>query len=794
MSARSPCIVGVRHHSPACARLVAARIRALRPRQVLIEGPADFNPRIDELFLGHALPLAIYSYLSGGGVQRGSWAPFAEHSPEWQALLVAREVGAQARFIDLPAWHDAFDDLPNRYADAPEAQHEARAEAYEQALADRLAIEGRDALWDHLFEQEQDDAGLAQQLQVHFEHLRGTDPGSPGNAAREAQMAQWIAWAMAQGDGEVLVVCGGYHAPALTRLWRDIDDATASSEPAVPQPPPAQEGTPQRHGSFLVPYSFKRLDAFQGYASGMSSPLYYQWLWESGSAGAGLRLMQDVAQRLRQRGLVASTADLIALHTHAQGLALLRGHAHALRADWLDAVAATLLKEAQDAPLPWTYRGTVRPGTAPLLVEVMDVLAGDLRGRLAATTPRPPLLDSVEHELDVAGIALDGERTIDLLADAGRRQSRVLHRLLLLGIPGIARVQGPALALSGERNERWRLGRPIEQMAALIEAGAYGATLADAARAMLEEKLREARDDVAALAQGLNAAAFAGLAAVSDPLLVDLRAAIGTAPRFEPLGEAIGVLYPLFRHGQIVAVAGAPLLAAVIESACDRALWLFEPPAAIAAADAFAHVRAIVALRDLLRGYAADRQEGADALVLESARVLAVFARKTHDPAAAALSRGAALGAILSLPQLAGRDGDGFDLGAALALLKGLAPDALGDALSGLLALAREQIAQEPAFVDGMDTLVAALDDEDFLRALPALRGAFAWLPPRERGRLATLLLRLHDATHLSHRALTAPLPADVDARAIAYASQCERELCARLQRWGLPMSAEEAA
>ncbi len=794
MSVRSPCIVGVRHHSPACARLVAARIRALRPRHVLIEGPADFNPRIDELFLGHVLPLAIYSYLSGGGVQRGSWAPFAEHSPEWQALLAAREIGAQARFIDLPAWHDAFDDLPNRYADAPEAQHEARAEAYEQALADRLAIEGRDALWDHLFEQDVDDVSLAQQLQVHFEHLRGADPGSPGNAAREAQMAQWIAWAMAQGEGEVLVVCGGYHAPALARQWRDVADAAACGEPAVPQPPPAPEGVPLRHGSFLVPYSFKRLDAFQGYASGMSSPLYYQWLWESGSAGAGLRLMQEVAQRLRQRRLVASTADLIALHTHAQGLALLRGHAHALRADWLDAVAATLLKEAQDAPLPWTYRGMIRPGTAPLLVEVMDVLAGDLRGRLAAATPRPPLLDSVEHELDAAGIALDGERTIDLLADAGRRQSRVLHRLLLLGIPGVARVQGPVLALSGERNERWRLGRPIEQMAALIEAGAYGATLADAARAVLEEKLREARDDVAALAQGLNAAAFAGLAAVSDVLLADLRAAIATAPRFEPLGEAIGVLYPLFRHGQIVAVAGAPLLAAVIEAASDRALWLFEPPAAIAPSDAFTHVRAVVALRDLLRGYAADRQDGASALVLEIDRVLSVFARKLRDPAAAALSRGAALGAILSLPQLAGPDGDAFDLSAALALLNGLAADALGDALSGLLALAREQIAQEPVFVEGMDALVAALDDEDFLRALPALRGAFAWLPPRERGRLATLLLRLHEATHLSPRALTAALPTDVDARDIAQAARREREVCARLQFWGLRLGVEEPA
>ena len=42
--------IGVRHHSPACARLVAATIESLHPAHVLIEGPADFNDRLDEQF------------------------------------------------------------------------------------------------------------------------------------------------------------------------------------------------------------------------------------------------------------------------------------------------------------------------------------------------------------------------------------------------------------------------------------------------------------------------------------------------------------------------------------------------------------------------------------------------------------------------------------------------------------------------------------------------------------------------------------------------------------------------
>ncbi len=41
-----PLIVGIRHHSPACARLVKSLIESQRPRW-LIEGPADFNDRVD---------------------------------------------------------------------------------------------------------------------------------------------------------------------------------------------------------------------------------------------------------------------------------------------------------------------------------------------------------------------------------------------------------------------------------------------------------------------------------------------------------------------------------------------------------------------------------------------------------------------------------------------------------------------------------------------------------------------------------------------------------------------------
>ncbi|WP_311222164.1 MULTISPECIES: DUF5682 family protein [unclassified Acidovorax] len=790
-----PLILGVRHHSPACARLVAQRIRALKPAHVLIEGPADFNARLDELALPHRLPIAIYSYFSHDEAHRGSWSPLAEHSPEWQALQEGRRVGAQVRFIDLPAWHDAFSRMENRYADVADAEHEARAEAYEDALTDALSVQGRDALWDHLFEDGSDGDELAQRLATYFDHLRPDgDPGSLGNQAREQMMARWIAWAMAQRDGLVLVVCGGYHAPALARLWTGC----SGEMPETPAPSGlAHEGiaaapaTAPRFGSYLVPYTFKRLDAFAGYASGMPSPAYYQWVWEHGIEGAAARALERVVRRLREKKLPASTADLMAVHLRALGLARLRGHAQPLRSDWLDALAGALVKTALDAPLPWTYRGPMRTGTDPALVEAMDVLAGDGVGQLAPGTPQPPLVDAVRTELAALGIALRGTLQLDLLSNTERAKSRTLHRLRILGLPGVVRSRGPQQALSGERTEVWQLTEPFEQQAALIEAGAWGATLVDAARARLEDELRRAQGRIVPLAEGLNQAAWAGLAALSDRLLRELQASIASEPRFEALAPALGLLQTLLRHGQMLGMADAPVLRVVITAGFDRALWLLEPPAAIAPADLDDHLQGHIALRRIVADEVADAEAAVGsgrpdhaALGIEPARAVAVWQRKAADAAAAPVSRGAALGASLSL---AARGVDsGANVADAMALLGAMPAPVLGDALTGLLALARETLSSEPAFAAGMDRRVQALDNADFVQALPSLRAAFAWLPPQERGALADQVLGLHGAQGVSRRALTQPFAAGNSSQAWAAAHAAEASALAALQAWGI--------
>jgi hypothetical protein len=792
----APAIIGVRHHSPACARLVAARIGALRPAYVLIEGPADFNARLDELALPHRLPIAIYSYLadSTGASKHGSWSPFAEHSPEWQALCAGRASGATLRFIDLPAWHDAFSDTLNRYADVDGDDQEARAHAYTDGLAQALGVDSRDALWDQLFEDDADLDTLEAALSLHFAHLRNDDPGALGNQAREAMMADWIGWAVAQDRGPVLVVCGGYHAPALARLWPAAHARfqAGDAEPATPAPDAAAFDTASlRHGSFLVPYTFKRLDAFTGYASGMPSPAWYQWLWTHGLEGAGRQLLQGVLARLRDKKLPASTADLLAVQLRAHGLARLRGHRAPLRSDWLDALAGTLVADALDAPLPWTYRGPIQAGTDPVLVQVMDVLAGDRTGRLAPDTPQPPLVASIQAELAAASlhIALQPvDVELDLFTPAGRARSQLLHRLALLELPGFVRKRGPRQALSGERQEYWTISAPFAQQAALIEAGAWGASVHDAARARLEDRLRHAGGKIDALAGILDRAAFAGLPALSEAVLADLQRAVGQEARFETLGAALGQLHLLLRHGQLLGMADAPVLRVIVDAGVDRALWLLEPPAAVPAGAVATHIDAMLALHQIAQDVASRQREraGMDALetdlAIEVPRMLAVFARKAASTASAPVSRGAALGALISLRTLLGEDGGSSS---ALQVFDSLGPAQLGDAVGGLLALARDALLHDAQFIAGLDARVQRFDDHDFVRALPALRAAFGWLPTRERGNLAGQVLALHDAQHLPRHQLTTRHGAwaaeDVAAHRLA-----ERAALAALAAWGI--------
>ncbi|MEV4343828.1 DUF5682 family protein, partial [Actinoplanes sp. NPDC049596] len=614
--------IGVRHHSPACARLVASVIDDLRPAWVLVEGPADVNGRIGELLLGHELPVALFSSYRDDTRRVASWAPFCDYSPEWAALTHGAEVGSALRFIDLPAWHPAFEGRSNRYADA-----ELRYADVMERLCRAFEVDNVDALWDHLVEIAPAE-GLFDRLATYFDLVRGEAAAGESDTAREAYMASWVAAAAAAaGDGHVVVVTGGFHRPALVRAHAglsvgahaglSVGDAQADGpgasgagagedgagavgeQPIWPDIPEMPEGA--IGGSFLVPYSFRRLDAFDGYQSGMPSPGYYQELWESGAGGAARHLVEAVAERLRKKRQPVSTADLIAARATAEGLATVRGHHRPGRTDVLDGLASALVKEAIDVPLPWARRGTLEAGSHPVVVEMVAALSGHRVGRLHPDTPAPPLVHNLDAELERAGLDGAARLELDLTRAADRDRSRVLHRVRLLGVPGFHRDSGPATGLDPALRERWTLRPGPERLTAVIEAGAYGATLTDACAAVLAERAAAAGRDVDALALVLFDAALSGTADVSDRTLADIEAAVGAAPELGPLGRMLAVVLTMWRHDGLFGTARSSTLATVIAAAVRRILWLAEGVRGDEAPADPGRIGALAACRDGLR-------------------------------------------------------------------------------------------------------------------------------------------------------------------------------------------------
>ncbi|KAA3511422.1 DUF5682 family protein [Agrobacterium rosae] len=710
-------VIGVRHHSPACAQLVRRTIEDHRPAFVLIEGPTDFNPHIDDLRLAHQLPLAIFSFHSTPRRVHASYSPFCSYSPEWQALQAAWSTGARPLFCDLPAWHPDFGDRTNRYAD----QHGKRAAAVERAAANALGEDGRDAFWDAIAEQSPPEE-LGERLAYYFDLLRPDGAEDPQELARERYMAAHAAWALREAkDRKVVLICGGWHAQAIRMLARQADGD-------IPAIPPLDEG--ERAGSYVVPYEYRRLDRFAGYASGMPSPAYYEDVFAYGLDQAADNAQNAIAASLRAAGQVVSTADRVAWHAHAKVLSMARGHRSVLRADLLDAALATLVKDALDLPAAWTREGALRSGTHPALVAMLRALTGERCGKLAPGTRQPPLMGDIRVRLDELGL-MPEPRPRNLVLDwnvpLDRERAHLLHALCILGIPGIDRGGEPTALGTVAPKETFRLVIHRDADGAQIEASRWGGTVPMAAAAVLSDRAEHAGDDLESLSACLADALFAGLLALENELTERIAAGLASSHDIRAIGAAGLEVVRLYRFGEVFGEAAHKALGRLCEAVFARVMWIME---VIRNEDeGIRSIRALLACRDMMRDCPTPN--------MDISSFIAGLERCVSNPETPAALSGAAFGTLIAC-------GKTFPDDVCGRMQRFSGPDRLGDFLSGLFALAREDISKSVSVIGSVTAMVEGWTDEAFLRALPSLRRAFSFFPPRERERLAGAIVRSH--------------------------------------------------
>jgi hypothetical protein len=257
-------------------------IREVRPKHVLVEAPIDFASHVDLITHPDTRPpVAIAALVEDRGEQRVSaYYPFCVHAPEYVALVEARAVGAAVRLIDLPAASTVK--RRTKSADAPldlTDEHVFESGDYIAAMCRHTGCRDGFELWDHLFETRlgvADWRGFLGDVGAYCAALRASTPPAQierdGDADREAHMGACVLEALADG-GNVVVIVGGFHAPALL----DIVRSGASRKRAA-------DGGEAR--SFLIRYGFASLDALSGYAAGLPQPAYYDFLWRRANESA----------------------------------------------------------------------------------------------------------------------------------------------------------------------------------------------------------------------------------------------------------------------------------------------------------------------------------------------------------------------------------------------------------------------------------------------------------------------------------------------------------------------------
>ncbi|MEZ0299475.1 MAG: DUF5682 family protein [Candidatus Methylacidiphilales bacterium] len=742
--------------------MVRAEIQRLRPAAVLIEGPSDFNNRIDELFLEHQLPIAIYTYVAWDDKSRqGAYYPFCDYSPEWQALFAARECGAVVRFIDLPyAALSRHDRRTHRYSDG-----RLRGSHYVREMCRALGVEDFDDAWDLIAEQDPDlpAAEIYKRLEEYCGNLRRLDTEADEtrdfDLQREIYMAAHIRRAWTEfGKDRVLVVTGGYHTSGLRTMLADTSDNDMDTNVRFP------DGIVER-GIALTPYTFQRLDSLRGYDAGMPSPGFYQtsWTHRPSDPPVHVTLLTEVVQKLRQLKQVASTADLIGVETCARSLAMLRGHARVWRRDLTDAIVAVLVKDDVE-------------DTHPFVLTMQAVLRGNQRGKLAPGSPLPPLVRDIQKKLAEANLTPDipvRHLEVPLTDSHSLARSQLLHQLRILQIPGFHQTGGVDFAKREDLTsliETWAVQWKTEQDSAMIEASRFGSALDEAATARLQEQAVAIQNQSAQASLLLLDAVLSGIFLVANDLRQRVADIIHQDGNLASVATAMGHLLFLYAWDDTLGTQGNTQTGILLREAFLRATWLLEVGSA--PANAGEEVDAVRLTRD-----AFERAE--EPMKLDRNAFAAVLGRVQADNQRSPAQRGACAGALWSL-----RCADPADIHRDMLLFS--SPDHLGDFLTGLFALAREEAQRDPQLLTAIHNVVIAWNDDSFLTALPSLRLAFMYFTAREKAHMANSLFG-NEASEDS--ALSEPVRLAVSVAEAAEAMQYETMLCLLAAQYGVKIS-----
>jgi hypothetical protein len=681
-------VFGIRHHGPGSARSLERALQALQPDTVLIEGPPEADALIELAAREDmAPPVALLTYVPDEPA-RAAFYPFARFSPEWRAIRHALAHDVPVRFMDLPA--------ANKMAARDEEPHRGLRADPLAALAEVAGHGDPERWWEDVVESRREGDAFEAVTEAMGALREAFPEHDPSEERREAYMRQSIRAASKTAEN-VAVICGAWHAPALTDLGPAApDQRTLKGLPKV------------KVAATWVPWTYGLLARASGYGAGVDSPAWYDQLFDEADDPVP-RWLSRAAQLLRAEGLDASAAQVVDAARLAMSLAGIRDRPLAGLDELLDATRAVLCHGSE----------------VPLALVRAELVVGHRLGEVPEDTPMVPLQQDVsrlQRRLRIKPEAQAKEVTLDLRRSNDRERSRLLHRLNLLDVPWGA----PAASRGqGTFKEAFRLEWYPELALELIHAGRWGTTVHAAATARVKARAGE-EESVGALATLADAVLLADLPDALEAVLQALADRAALDRDTADLMAAVGPLAGILRYGDVRG-SDTSSVARVLRGIVLRvAIGL---PGAGVGADEETGARLATAV---------DGVNAALAL-LQDAELMRAWREALKRVAEGERLPGTLAGRATRLLHDAGELEPSKPMSRALS--PGEDPERGASWIEGFIGTSGLVLVHDPELLTVLDTWVATVAPDAFTNVLPLLRRAFSVLPAAERRRLGERLI-----------------------------------------------------
>ena len=521
-------ILGIRHHGVGSAKRIKSSLQRIKPDMVIVEGPPEIEAVLP--YIGNKElkpPVAIMLYNSDAPEQ-SNFYPFAEYSPEWVAVEYALENKIPVKAMDMPA----------QISIRNKKQQEETTEKAEQRYVDPISylseiagFENSEQWWEYEFEK----STSLNSDEQHFEAILTAmsalrEQGvlssyEDDNLIREAYMRDSIRKSLSELYENIVVVCGAWHSPALI----DYESTSKNDYRLIKETPKSKI----KIQVSWIPWTNSRLSMFSGYGAGITSPGWYEHLWEIGK-DKEINWLTKVAEQFRKEGMDMSTAHVLEAYKLASALCIMRNKSHITLNELNEAILTVMCMGDS------IYLNLIRE----------KLVIGNKMGKVPDDIPKVPLQQSFEKTVKSLILKLtelpkiyhlDLRKTIDL------ERSIFFHRLLIIDIPWAKRTTSRT---KGTFKESWELAWSPEMVISIIDKSYLGNTVEAAADRQVRNKCSES-NKISEISGLIDPVITAELNDCIDILLNRIEELSSVSSDIVDLMKAMPDLVSIYRYGNV---------------------------------------------------------------------------------------------------------------------------------------------------------------------------------------------------------------------------------------------------